>query len=46
MLNRLVKSDIVLGFLPGVLSAMAIFGVTYFFFDRSVANKELVEHGH
>src|SRR5262245_38542942 len=37
---------IVLGFLPGVLSAMAIFGVTYFFFDRSVGSKELVEQGH
>jgi sulfate permease, SulP family len=37
---------IFLGFLPGVLSAMAIYGVTYFFIDRSVGNKELIEHGH
>ena len=35
-----------LGFLPGVLSAMAIFGITYFFIDRSVGNQELVEQSH
>ncbi|CAA9410289.1 MAG: Sulfate permease [uncultured Phycisphaerae bacterium] len=37
---------VVLGFLPGVLSAMAIFAVTYFFIDRSVAGPELAAQGH
>ena len=37
---------IIAGFLPGVLSAMAIYGVTYRFFDRSIAGKVLVEQGH
>jgi SulP family sulfate permease len=37
---------IVWGFLPGVLSAMAIFAITYFFIDRSVGAQELVEQSH
>jgi sulfate permease, SulP family len=36
---------IVLGFLPGVLSAMAIFGIAAYF-DRSLADPRLVEGSH